>query len=80
MLVGDASLDSKFREIYVPRVGRVNLAIEFDFREKNRAGFGSLAYVLLPCHYTMKEGERAPFLRKLRACIKGMVSFVDVYF
>ena len=34
-------MDSWFREIHVPRAGRVYLATGFDFRE-NRAGFGSI--------------------------------------
>ena len=36
------SVDSWFREIYVPRIWRVNLATELDFREKNRACFRSI--------------------------------------
>ena len=60
-----------FREIRVSRAWRVYLATGFDFREKNCTCFGSigvptLASVLLPCHYTMKEGERGPFFPKLR--------------
>ena len=30
----------------------------------------SAGFCLLPCHYTMKEGERGPFFPKLRARIK----------
>ena len=42
LLPGDASVDSWFREIHVPRAWRVNLATGFDFREKTRACFGSI--------------------------------------
>ena len=47
-------------EIHVPRAWRVYLATGFDFREKNRACFGSFpepdfGFSLLPCHFTMKE-------------------------
>ena len=35
-------MDSCFREIYVPRAWRVNLAAGFDFREKSRVWFGSI--------------------------------------
>ena len=59
LLAGDASVDSRFREIHVPRAWRVYLATGFDFRAKNRvflrrseADFG---FSLLPCHFTMKE-------------------------
>ena len=39
---GDASVDSWFREIHDPRAWRVYLATGFDFRENNRACFGSI--------------------------------------
>ena len=42
MLAGDASVDSWFREIHVPRAWRVYVATGFDFREKNRAFLGSI--------------------------------------
>ena len=42
LLPGDASVDSWFSEIHVPRAWRVYLATGFDFREKNRACFGSI--------------------------------------
>ena len=35
-------MNSWFREIHVPRAWRVYLATGFDFREKNRACFGSI--------------------------------------
>ena len=61
-------MDSWFREIHVSRAWRVYLVTGFDFHERNRACFGSIR--LLPCHYTMKEGERGPFFPKLRVRIK----------
>ena len=42
LLPGDASVDSWFREIPFLRTWRVYLATGFDFREKNRACFGSI--------------------------------------
>ena len=42
LLAGDASVDSWFRKLHVPRAWRVYLATGFDFREKNRALFGSI--------------------------------------
>ena len=42
LLAGDASEDSGFREIHVPRAWRVYLATGLDFREKSRARFGSI--------------------------------------
>ena len=68
-------MDSWFRKIHVPRAWRVYLATGFDFRETNRACFGSIGvpkpgFRLLPCHYIMKEGERGPFFPKLRVRIK----------
>ena len=42
LLAGDASVDSWFREIHVPRAWRVYLATGFDFREKNRVFLGSI--------------------------------------
>ena len=42
LLAGDASVDSWFREIHVPRAWRFYLAAGFDFRGKNRACFGSI--------------------------------------
>ena len=42
LLAGEASVDSWFREIFVPRVWHVYLASGFDFREKNRVCFGSI--------------------------------------
>ena len=61
LLVGDASVDSWFREIYVLRAWRVHLATGFDFREKLKIVFvlgrsdSEFAFCLLPCHFTMKE-------------------------
>ena len=42
LLAGDASVVSGFREIHVPRTWHVYSATGFDFREKNRAGLGSI--------------------------------------
>ena len=42
LLAGDASVDSWFRKIHVPRVWHVYLATELEFCEKNRACFGSI--------------------------------------
>ena len=58
LLAGDASVDSWFRKIHVPRVWRVYLATELDFREiksglvlgRSEPDFG---VSLLPCHFTM---------------------------
>ena len=47
LLPGDASVDSWFREIPVPRTWRVYLATGFDFHEKNRACFGSIGVLKL---------------------------------
>ena len=59
LLAGDASVDSWFREIHVPRAWRVYLATGFDYREKNRVFLGrseaDFGFSLLPCHFTMKE-------------------------
>ena len=63
LLAKDASVDSWFREIRIRQGWRVYLATGLDFREKNRASFGSIgtrlwllaAFSLLPCHFTMKE-------------------------
>ena len=46
LLAGDASVDSRFREIRVPQAWRVYLATGLDFREKNRASFGSIGTLL----------------------------------
>ena len=60
LLAGDASVDSWFREIHVPRAWRVYLATGFDFRENKIVLFlcrsePEFAVSLLPCHFTMKE-------------------------
>ena len=53
-------MDSWFREIHVPQVWRVYLATGLDFREKNRACFGSIGTQLwlesptLPLYYEGK--------------------------
>ena len=62
-------MDLWFREIYVPRAWRVDLATGFDFREKYRAGFGPI-------------GARPQnFVYVLRTITtRHMVSFIDFYF
>ena len=75
LLAGDASMDSWFREIHVPQAWRVYLATGLDFREKNRACFGSIGTRLwclpptLPLYY---EGKmlKTLFSPKLRVRIK----------
>ena len=47
LLPGDASVDSWFREIPVPRTWRVYLVTGFDFHEKSRACFGSIGVLKL---------------------------------
>ena len=59
LLTRDASVDSWFGEIHVPRDWCVYLVTGLDFREKIAMVLGQLepeaAISLLPCHYTMKE-------------------------
>ena len=59
LLAGDASVDSRFREIHVPRAWRVFLATGSDFCEKMVLVLGrsepDFGFSLLPCHFTMKE-------------------------
>ena len=75
MLVGDASVDSWFRGIHVPRGWRVYLATGFDFREKSRACFGSIGARLwlqsptLPLYYEGKA-KKTTFSPKLRIRIE----------
>ena len=44
LLAGDASVDSWFTEIHVPRAWRVYLATGFDFHEKNLGSIGARLY------------------------------------
>ena len=59
LLAGDASVDSWFREIYVPRAWRVYLATGSMFAKKTVFVLGrsvsEFGVSLLPCHLTMKE-------------------------
>ena len=48
LLAGDASVVSGLRQIHVPRTWCVYSATGFDFREKNRAGLGSIGATTLP--------------------------------
>ena len=60
LLGGDASVESGFSEIHVPRTWRDYLATALDFREKNGACFGSIGTRFwrqpptLPLHYEGK--------------------------
>ena len=90
MLVGDASVDSRFREIHVPLAWRVYLATGFDFREKNRAFFGSIGARVrfqsptLPLYYegkVMKTTFPKNYVYVLRTTkTRHMVSFIYYYF
>ena len=90
MLAGDASVESGFREIHVPRAWRVYLATGFDFREKNRVLFGSIGARLwlqsptLPLYYegkAMKTTFPKNYVYVLRTTkTLHMVSFIDFYF
>ena len=83
-------MDSWFREIHVPRVWRVYLATELDFREKNRACFGSIGARFwrqpptLPLYYegkVMKTIFPQNYVYVLRTTTtRYMVSFIDFYF
>ena len=90
LLPGDASVDSGFREIPVPRTWRVYLATGFDFREKNRACFGSigvptLASVSYLVTILWRKVNGDHFSRNFVYVLKTttahhMVSFIDFYF
>ena len=82
-------MDSWFREIHVPRVWRVYLATELDFREKNRACFGSIGARFwrqsptLPLYY---EGNVTKTISPQNymyvfttTTTRYMVSFIDFY-
>ena len=83
-------MDSWFRKIHVPGVWRVYLATERDFREKNRACFGSIGARFwclsptLPFYYegkVMKTIFPQNYVYVLRTTItRHMVSFIDFYF
>ena len=75
-------MDSWFREIHVPRAWRVYLATGFDFREKNRACFGSIGVRKLASGRKV-NGDH--FSRNFVYVLKTttahhMVSFIDFYF
>ena len=90
LLAGDASVDSWFREIHVPRAWRVYLATGFDFREKNRFFWGSIGGRVccesptLPLYYegkAMKTTFPKNYVYVLRTTkTLHMVSFIDFYF
>ena len=90
LLAGDASVDSWFREIHVPRAWRVYLATGFDFREKNRVFWGSIGSRVcfesptLPLYY---EGKvmKTTFPKNCVYVLtttktRHMVSFIDFNF
>ena len=90
MLAGDASVDSRFREIHVPRAWRVYLATGVDFREKNRVFLGSIGGRVcfqsptLPLYYegkVMKTTFPKNYVYVLRTTTtRHVVSFIDFYF
>ena len=90
MLAGDASVDSWFREIHVPRARRVYLATGYDFRKKTRVFFGSIGARLwfesltLPLYYEGKATKTTfpkNYVYVLRTTkTLHMVSFIDFYF
>ena len=73
MLAGDASVDSWFGETHVPQAWRVYLATGLDFREKNRACFGSIGTRLwlqppaLPLYY---EGKMMKTIFPQKLCTR----------
>ena len=83
-------MDSRFREIHVPRAWRVYLATGFDFREKNRVFLGSIGARVcfqsptLPLYYegkAMKTTFPKNYVYVLRTTkTRHMVSFIDFYF
>ena len=89
LLAGDASVNLCFREIHIPRAWRVYLATGFDFREKNRAFFGSIRArircqsLTLPLYYegkVMKTTFPKNYVYVLRTTkTRHMVSFIDFY-
>ena len=90
MLAGDASVDSWFREIHVLQAWRVYLATGLDFREKNRACFGSIGTQLWlqpPTLLLYYEGKMMKtlfpqnYVYVLRTTTtRHIVSFIDFYF
>ena len=89
LLAGDASVDSGFREIHVPRAWRVYLAAGLDFREKSLACFGSIEARLwrqhptLPLYYegkAMKTIFPQNYVYVLKTTTtRHMVSIIDFY-
>ena len=90
LLAGDASVNSWFREIHVPQAWRVYLATGIDFREKNRACFGSIGtrlWLESPTLLLYYEGKvkntifPQNFVYVLRTTTtRHMLSFIDFYF
>ena len=90
LLARDASLFSGLRKKHVPRAWRVYSATGFDFREKNRAGLGSIGAATLPSASYLatilcRKDETDYFSRNF-VCIlrttttRYMVSFMGFYF
>ena len=83
-------MDSWFREIHVLRAWRVYLATGFDFREKNRACFGSIGVhklasvsYLVTILWRKVNGDHFPrnFVYVLKTTTAHhMVSLIDFYF
>ena len=89
LLAGDASVDSWFRKIHVPRTWRVYLSTGLDFCKKIRACFGSIGARLcrqpptLPLYYEGKVKRTIfpqNFVYVLRTTTHHMVSFINFYF
>ena len=75
LLAGDASVDSWFREIHVPKAWHVYLVTGLDFHQKKSVlvlgrfepNFG---INLLPCHFLWREDDEDYFSPKLCVRIK----------
>ena len=88
LLAGDASGDSWFRKIHVPRFWRVFLVTGFDFREKIVLVLGrsepDFGLSVLPCHFqgkVMKTIFPQKYVYVLRTTTtRHMVSLIDFYF
>ena len=89
LLAVDASVVSGFREIHVPRTWRVYSATGFDFREKNRAGLGSIGDATLRSVSYLAtilcRKDEADYFSRNFVCIlrkttnRHMVSFIGFY-
>ena len=68
LLAGDASVDSWFREIYVPRAWRAYLATRFAFREK-KSWFWVHRSPLLPSATLVPEAFFNTIFFDLEICV-----------